>query len=212
LPAGIELTGFGVPDNHNVILMKKIILIAFYLMLCFTGFSQDQGKNIYSGGMLILQPGYVFAENSHQQIRDSNFGLGGMLRFYIFKYLTAGIFGGSQKTGYPSTNSQTSSISIGYGGPMLGVSKKAGKFRYTAAVFAGPGTIRNLHVENQDGNALTEAYYYKESSFVWSPMLSVDFALTGRLNLTLQGVCLVAKFNEQPFYNPVLQMGVLFNR
>lgn len=212
MPFGIESKGSNLPINSNVILMKKIILIAFFLLYHFMVFSQDQEKNIYSGGMLILQPGYVFAENNHQQIRDSNFGLGGMLRFYMFKYLTAGIFGGSQKTSYPSTNSQTSSISIGYGGPMVGVSKKTGKFRYTAAIFAGPGTIRNLHVENQKGNVLTEAYYYKESSLVWSPMLSVDFALTKRLNITLQGVCLMAEFNEKPFYNPVLQLGVLFNR
>jgi hypothetical protein len=192
--------------------MKFITWIIFCLLFSLTAYTQEQNKNIYSGGMLILQPGYVYAENGHQQIRDHNFGLGGMLRFYLFRNLTVGVFGGTQKTSYDSSNSKNSSISIGYGGPMVGFTKKSGKFRYTAAFFAGPGTIRNLHIESQKDNFLDEAYFYKKSTLVYSPLLSLDYALTQRLVITMQGAFLMSTFSEKPFYNPVLQVGVLFNR
>lgn len=198
--------------DSKLLLVKYIVAIIFYFMIGETANSQEQIKNIYSGGMLILQPGGLFAENGHQQIRDHNFGLGGMLRFYIFRNLTVGVFGGTQKTSYDSSNSENSSISIGYGGPMVGITKKSGKFRYTASFFAGPGTIRNLHIENQDDHFLNEAYFYKKSTLVYSPLLSVDYALTQRLVITMQGAFLMSTFSGKPFYNPVLQLGVLFNR
>jgi hypothetical protein len=193
--------------------MKRIVFVSLLILVAFSSFAQNEKSNIYSGGMLILQPGFTFTSNNHQDINDLSFGLGGILRFYFFNYFTAGVYGGTQRTSYSSANSQSSNISLGYGGPFIGFSHKSGRFRYTFSAFAGMGTVRNLHVENQNGNELTDAFLYKHSAFVMSPIISLDFALTQRLMLTFQTVYLVAKFdNNKAIQNPTIQLGILFNR
>jgi hypothetical protein len=193
--------------------MKSICLLSAIITLTVNVFAQAPAKNIYSGGMLILQPGYAITTSKHQELSNLGFGIGGILRFYFLDNFTAGIFGGSQKTRYNSANSGSSYLNLGYGGPFLGLSRKFGKFRYTASVFAGKGSIKNLHIENQSGNILTEAYLYKYPVWVFSPILSMDYALTQRLMLTFQTVCLTARYDEnKSFYNPTIQLGILFNR
>ncbi len=193
--------------------MRSILLLAAFIGLTINALPQVPAKNIYSGGMLILQPGYTITTSQHQELSNLGFGIGGILRFYFLDNFTAGIFGGSQKTRYHSANSDNSYLNLGYGGPFLGLSRKYGKFRYTASVFAGKGSIKNLHIENQSGNILSEAYLYKYPVWVFSPILSMDYALSQRLMLTLQTVCLTARYDEnKSFYNPTLQLGILFNR
>lgn len=193
--------------------MKKVLLAFILHFIVSVSFAQEERKNIYSGGMLILQPGFTMADNNLQSIEDMSNGIGGILRFYLFKHFTAGIYGGTQRTGYKSQNSQNSNISLGYGGPFVGFSHKSGRFRYTASAFAGMGTVRNLHIENQNGNELSDAYLYKHSAFVISPILSLDYALTQRLMLTFQSVYLIARYDrDKLLQNPTLQVGLLFNR
>ena len=193
--------------------MKKIVLIIFLFFNIKSAFTQDLNQNIYSGGMLILQPGYIFSENEHQKIQNYSYGLGGILRFYFYKHLTIGIYGGTQKTKYKTFGSENSYLSIGYGGPIIGFSGKVNKIRYTFSAFVGKGTIRNLHIESQNSSILTDAHFYKESSIIYSPVLSIDYTLSQRLHLTIQTVCLTAKTNnDKTIYNPTLQFGILFNR
>lgn len=193
--------------------MKRLLFGYILLMIGISAFSQNAGKNIYSGGMLILQSGYTITENRHQEIKHVSFGIGGILRFYFCKYFTVGIYGGTQKIKYNSTNSQSSYINLGYGGPLLGFSQKTGKIRYTVSAFIGGGKVKNLHIESQNDNMLIEAYLYKNSTIVISPILSFDYAMSQRLFLTLQTVCLVAKLNnDNTLYNPAFQIGVLFYR
>ena len=178
-----------------------------------SAFSLDTNKNIYSGGMLFFQPGYMITENEYQNIHHFNFGIGGILRFYFYEHFTAGIYGGSQRTNYHSSNSKNSYINFGYGGPILGFSRKARKLRYTVLAFIGKATIRNLHIESQNNYMLVDAYFYKYSTLIYSPILSIDYAVSQRLLLTLQTVCLTAKFdNNKSLYNPTIQFGILFNR
>jgi len=192
--------------------MKKLLLIISLFFITLSASTQDS-ENIYSGGMLILQPGYIITENGHQSIKNLNLGVGGILRFYINRYITVGIYGGTQRTKYYSSNSKNSYISLGYGGPILGFSRKYGNLRYTLSAFVGKGTIRNLHIENQNNNMLIDAYFYKKSTIVFSPVLSIDYAVSQRLLLTVQTVCLTAKIDDDNrLYNPTLQLGILFNR
>jgi len=192
---------------------KVVFAISTLVLLSTTAFSQVPAKPIYSGGMLILQPGYTMTTSSHQTLRDLSFGIGGILRFYFFDYLTAGIYGGSQKTNYKSTNSESSYLNLGYGGPFFGFSYKSGKFRYTASVFAGKGSIKNLHIENQNNQFLEEAFLYKYPVTVLSPIISLDYSLTPRLVLTLQTVYLTATYDgDKKLRNPTVQLGLLFNR
>lgn len=193
--------------------MKSLLMTIIFFLSVTSVFSQNKDKNIYSGGMLILQPGYIITSNIHQNIQDLSFGLGGILRFYFCDYFTAGIYGGSQRTKYHSTNSRNSYFTIGYGGPFVGLSRKAGKLRYTISAFVGKGTIKNLHIENQNNNVLKDAYLYRYSVIVLSPILSLDIALSQRLHLTIQAVCLTTKFSDdRKLYNPTVQTGILFNR
>ena len=192
---------------------KVTLLIFVSFIFLNTVFSQESDKNIYSGGMLIVQPGLIFTENNHQKIEDNSLGLGGILRFYFFKNLTAGIYGGTIRTNYSSKQSESSYLTLGYGGPFFGYSITNKRMRYTLSAFVGSGTIKNLHIENQLNSLLEEAYLYKHSSLVISPILSVDFALSQRLLLSLQSVCLYTKFdNDKKLYNPSIQLGILFNR
>jgi len=192
--------------------MNKIFAVVIFF-ITNSAFSQNEKANIYSGGMLFLQPGYTIADTEHQNIKELNFGIGGILRFYFFEYFTTGIYGGTHKATYNSTHSENSYISLSYGGVFLGISRKVGNFRYTFSAFAGRGTIKNLHIESQNSNKLIDAYLYKKSTFVFSPIFSLDYAVSKRLLLTLQTVFLTAKFNnEKTFYNPALQIGILFNR
>jgi len=193
--------------------MKRIISVLVFIFIASIAFSQNASKSMYSGGMLVLQPGYIITENNHQKITNTNLGIGGILRFYFYDYFTAGIYGGTQKTNYTSTNSKNSFINLGYGGPFFGFSHKIGKFRYTASAFVGFGKIKNLHIESQNNNLLSDAYLYKNSTVVFSPLLSLDYEMTQRISLTLQAVCLTAAVNsEYSLYNPTLQIGILFNR
>lgn len=192
--------------------MRKIVFGIFCLSFLTSVNAQEESKSLYSGGMLILQPGYTITGNDHQDIRDMSSSIGGILRMYFGRCFTAGIYGGSQKTHYKTIGSDNSYINLGYGGPFIGFSHKSGKFRYTASAFAGMGAFRNLHIENQTGNYLSDANLYKASTIVYSPILSVDYAITKRIYLTAQTLCLMGEFQNQSFYNPTFQMGILFSR
>ncbi|MDD2548768.1 MAG: hypothetical protein PHD00_01595 [Bacteroidales bacterium] len=193
--------------------MKRLLTVLVLSFFAAATFAQDEGKGLYSGGMLVFQPGYVYTENNHQQIEAGNLGIGGIFRFYFCDYFTTGIYGGTQKTNYNSVNSESSYINLGYGGPFLGFSHQGGKSRYTVSVFVGMGAIKNLHIENQNNNLLSEAYLYRNHTLVLSPIVSFDYSLSQRVALTLQAVCLTAKVNnDKLFYNPALQVGILFKR
>jgi hypothetical protein len=193
--------------------MKRFLILIVSFFIAIYAFSQNINKNRYSGGMLIFQLGYTNSANRHQNIHDLSFGLGGILRFYFYDFLTAGIYGGTQKTKYSSTSSESSYINLGYGGPFIGLSRKAGKFRYTISAFVGKGTIRNLHIESQNNNMLTEAYFYKNSAMVFSPIISLDYSLSQILNMTFQTTLITAKSDDKnTLYNPSFQIGVLFSR
>jgi hypothetical protein len=192
---------------------NKLILSLFFVFICLNSFSEDTHRNIYSGGMLMLQPGFTMTDNGYQKVSDMSSGLGGILRIYFSKNLTAGIYGGTINTNYNSTGSENSYMRAGYGGPFFGYSKKSGKIRYTASAFAGMGSIRNLHIESQTSEVLNEAYFRKYPAFLVSPILSMDYAMTSKISFTLQGVFIVGKYDKDKYlYNPVLQLGILFNR
>ena len=174
---------------------------------------QMEMKGIYSGGMLLFQPGYTITSNDIQDIKASSYAIGGILRMYFGKHFTAGIYGGSQKTTYPSTNSIHSYFNFGYGGPFLGLTHRSGNIRYTLSAFAGMGSIKNLHIESQTGETLNESYLYQYSALVYSPILSLDYALTKRISLTFQTLCLTGTFDgDKKIYNPTMQVGILINR
>lgn len=190
----------------------SIVSVLIFAIILFAIIGNAQEKGIYSGGMLIVQPGIIITQNDFQQIRDLGFGLGGIMRFYITENLTAGIYGGTQKTTYNSTASSNSFISLGYGGPFFGFSKRVNRLRYTASVFAGRGSVKNLHIEAQENNLLSDAYLYKSKTWVFSPLISLDYALTERLLISFQTICLIADYNQNTFYSPTFQIGILFNR
>lgn len=185
------------------------------LLLCLTSsviLYAEGDKSHYSGGMLIYQPGITITENEYQPIQSYSTSIGGILRIYFWDICTAGLYGGHQKSQYNTTGSDNSYFNLGYGGGFIGFSKKIGKFRYTASAFTGMGSIQNLHIEMQDGTMLSEAQLYKQAVFLYSPILSVDYAITKRLYVTMQTVCLTGKYQDKPFYNPTLQLGILFSR
>ncbi|MDD2283938.1 MAG: hypothetical protein PHQ11_00855 [Paludibacter sp.] len=192
--------------------MKRIILGLTCLLMITTGKAGEETKSLYSGGMLILQPGFTMATNEHQDIRGMSSSIGGILRMYFCEHFTAGVYGGRQKTSYTTNGSDNSYLSLGYGGPFIGVTRKSGKFRYTASAFAGMGSFRNLHIDNQTDSFLSDANFYKAATVVYSPIISLDYAITKRIYLTAQTLCLMGQFENKSFYNPTFQLGILFSR
>lgn len=192
--------------------MKKIFLLVLLVFIAVKISAQTQKQNIYSGGMLFFQPGYLNANNNHQQIKEISMGIGGILRFYFFKNFNAGIYGGTQKSNYKTQFSDNSYINIGYGGAFLGLSKKIRKIRLNLSIYGGKGSINNLHIENQNNNFLTNAYLYKSPTTIFSPIISLDYSLTERISATLQFVFLNSKFQSKHFSIPIVQLGILFNR
>jgi hypothetical protein len=199
-------------ENNKNFRVFKYIILSFVMFLYTNTYSQNEKSNLYSGGMLIFQPGYAITQNNHQTIEEIGFGIGGILRFYFYDFFTAGIFGGSQKSKYNSLNSQNSFISLGYGGVFVGFSKKIQKFRYTMSFFSGNGSIKNLHIESQENNQLIDAHLYNSNSLLISPIISIDYSITERISFTSQAVCLITNYNKEKFYNPIFQLGILFNR
>lgn len=194
--------------------MKKVLIVVVLSILFVPQLkAQDPQKSIYSGGMLLLQPGLTITNNKHQDIAALSNSIGGILRLYFFDYLTVGIYGGSQKTNYKTAGSDNSYINLGYGGPFVGFSRELGRFRYTASAFIGMGSIKNLHIDQQNADVLTDAHLYEYSTLLLSPILSVDYALTRRLCLTMQAICLSGSYGDgQRLLNPTLQVGLLFRR
>ena len=194
-------------------LLKKIGFIVAFLLMVTGTFAQESKKDIYSGGMLFYQPGYTIAANPHQEITGLSNSIGGILRFYFWDHFTCGIYGGSQKTHYATSNSSNSYMNIGYGGLFAGGVVKTGKFRFVLSMFAGKGAVTNLHVESETQTVLDDAHLYKYGVFVFSPIFSVDYALTSKISFTTQMICLTTQTPEKNyFYNPTFQIGVLFNR
>lgn len=193
--------------------MKKIPFILLLLLSVCVLKGQETKKDHYSGGMLFYQPGFTFAENEFQEIKGNSNAIGGILRFYFWDYFTCGIYGGSQTTFYTSSVSENSYMKLGYGGLFAGGSFKSGRWRFTASLFAGMGGIDNLHIEQQTGQILDRAYLFDYSVITFSPILSVDFALTSKISLTFQTICLKSRTQDKKlFYNPTAQVGILFNR
>ncbi|HPE39837.1 MAG TPA: hypothetical protein PLI77_01970 [Bacteroidales bacterium] len=192
--------------------MKKLIVTILFI-LSFSIQAQEMKRDHYSGGMLIYQPGYSFAQNPHQKIEGYSTAIGGILRFYFWDYFTCGIYGGSQTTQYQSSGSDKSFINTGYGGLFGGLTYKSGRFRYTASLFGGIGGVDNLHIEKQNHQTLDEAYIYEYNVLTFSPILSIDFSLTSKISFTLQALCLTTKTPDKVFfYNPTVQVGILFTR
>lgn len=175
--------------------------------------SQNGSQPLYTGGMLMFQPGISYASNTHEHFDGVSFGLGGILRFYFRDKITIGITGHSHKAKYLTEGSDQSTISLGYGGPFAGYSKNGEKYRLTLGVFAGMGTLRNLHIEEQTGNLIGRAYLYKHPAFVFSPMISADLHLTSKLSMVIQGLSPMALYDRNRIYvNPTVQFGIVFNR
>ncbi len=193
--------------------MKKFLVLTLILSLVFTfSYSQDS-KPIYSGGMLFLQPGITIASNPYQDIQSLGFGLGGILRFYPTEHICVGLSGGNQKTKYSSLGSENSYMSLGYGGIIFGYTFAKDKFRFCASLGVAKGRVKNLHISQQTGDVLLDANYYSYAAWVAYPLVSFDYMLTKKISFTTQLINLTALYNENDLYFcPVFQLGVLFNR
>ena len=195
--------------------MKQLFIIIIIVLsfINIVSAQEEEQKQLYSGGMLFLQPGYTITENQSQNIKSWGFGIGGFFRFYIKKHLTIGVIGGNQKTNYKSTNSENSYISLGYGGPFIGYTLAGKKIRFCGAISIGMGKIKNLHVENQDGTQLHPAYYYAYPAFVAYPIVSLDYRIMEKFSVVVQAIFLTAQYNKNDsYFCPLFQLGVAFSR
>ena len=59
------------------------------------------------------------------------------------------------------------------------------------------GSVKNLHIEFQTQNILSEAYLVKYTTFIYSPIVSVDYALTPKNNTDCSGYLSGRKPSQQ---------------
>ncbi|MBS4012627.1 MAG: hypothetical protein KGZ97_02545 [Bacteroidetes bacterium] len=191
--------------------MRHIILICLLSSSLFGLASEGEApRNIYSGGMHIFQPSFVSYKNPLDEIHTYGSGIGGIMRFYLWSNFAAGFYGGRHTAEYDTNGSENSYISLGHGGGFVGLTHKSGKFRYSLSMGVGGGTIKNLHIVEQQVDVLADAHFYKYSTMVLLPFTSVDYSLTRRLLITLQASYFMA--DNMNYTAPSLQIGLLFNR
>lgn len=187
----------------------RSLFIAFIVQSLFSS-AQTTDKNLYSGGMLIFQPGYSKFYNEFKNIESPTFGIGGIFRFYIGDIFVIGLYGGTQKGSYSMPESEDSYFSLSYGNLLAGITRKYKKSRVTASISAGHGSIKNLHINEIVDNRIVDARFISQSALLFSPLISFDYALTNRLLFTAQVSYFVD--TKKKYQNTSLQLGLLFNR
>ena len=62
---------------------NSVFLILFLIFLSFSSLRSEEKKSLYSGGMLIFQPGISMGTNAYQPLQNYSTAIGGILRMYF---------------------------------------------------------------------------------------------------------------------------------
>lgn len=189
----------------------KLFLLLIVIIAAMKAKAEDKAdKNIYSGGMHILQPSLVNLTNLYGEYSSIGSGIGGIMRFYIGSNFAAGIYGGSLRANYDTEGSENSYVNLGHGGLFIGFTQKYNRWRFNASAGVGRGSLKNLHIEQQQGSELLNANLFDTSAIVYVPFGGFDYEITKRLLFTTQISYFMA--DNMNYQNTVLQIGLLFNR
>lgn len=200
----------------------KIVFLVFFSLIILPSAiiasenKKNAKKRIFGGGMLI-QSVVVNLPDIADELNGFMIGIGGRLHFYITPWFRLGTIGGAFDFSYRND----SYFKFGYGGVTFEANIQVGRFDIAPGILIGGGsyTVIDKIQKNSDGSTLIRES--KGSTFHWAPMLSVEFAITHSLSLTLvfdfpYAAIETAKVSggstATHFGGPMIAFGVIFNK
>ncbi len=195
---------------------KTLLLLIVFYSLTYThpGHESSPQKPAFFGGGMAMQTGYVSIENDFGTIKSFLFGLGGRLYFNVGKALRLGGAGASVKCSYEDPGLKDSYVRIGYGGITGEASIPVKAFRFSFGLLVGGASYANLHIISKGDANTFEVVSDQRSTFVLSPIATVERSLTQSLSLMLMVDYLWGPDlgDQKHLGGPKVHMGVLFNK
>lgn len=183
--------------------LKLLTLILLLLSSKFL-FANDNTQSKLIGGMYV-HSGYL------SNINDFSYGLGGKLSFKLSKYFRIGTEGYGSSSEFKNDGSF---YSIGWGGVLgefLFYNEKKTNF---IIGFTFGGAVNKQMDIIEDNNEIVVpdmVFWRKESTFIISPFVSFEYAISKKANLSVKFDYLISPSNE--IFNSGLRVyiGCLFN-
>ncbi|PLX00951.1 MAG: hypothetical protein C0594_14935 [Marinilabiliales bacterium] len=189
--------------------MKKLKLIV--LLICFTASSFASEDKLFGGGMFI-ETGYWKVSTLYGDASGSPLGIGGKLHFQLSKHYRIGMMGAKTTLNYINIGLEGSYLQLGYGGLTGEAVYEKGDVIITGGFLFGGASINNLHLLNK---TVPESVYSAQinhyTSLIFSPIVSVEYAATEKISLTLICDYLMGdKIAEDTKLGPKFRFGVIF--
>lgn len=192
-----------------------LLLISLILTLQYntSASESESNKDFFSGGMA-GHFGYASIENSHGEYNGPAFGLGGLVHFYVHKLIRIGTGGASTWMNYEANSINGSYMRLGYGGISTEFSMPLNKWRFSAGLFFGGGSYKNLHIISEDAAGHKIVDYIDRGTLIYSPLISIERKIGTSIKLFcladfLMGPNLNLKGN---FGGPKFLVGILFRK
>jgi len=190
----------------------SVLLVLLLSIMTINNALADQSEELptYCGGML-YQVGWSKVLTFQGEVSGISTGLGGKLAFYILPSFRVGAMGFSNNLRYDtSLHTPSSYISLGAGGITMEMVWNTETFRVVPGLMFGGGSFEYLNIISGEGDEKV-VNYDKYSSFLFSPLLSVEVPLSNKISTVFMadwifGNSVIAGNN----YGPGLRLGVLF--
>jgi hypothetical protein len=182
----------------------------------------------FSGGMM-LHTGYLFGKDKNAPVTTDGqstspqgalFGIGGALRFHLWKYLRTG-FEGFVST-MPSTTTDCrnvlkpgSYVRVGCGGVLADCCWRLEKVWPYIGATVGGGSMKGLYILDGDQNSWAKdenSTFHKQSFFYVTPYVGCDYCLTKKVHITFRLDWMLAIHHQELVMptGPRLYFGFMF--
>ena len=171
--------------------MKKVLLLVavacIFVMMTGGRSVSAQQRQMFDGGMM-LHAGYLDGkvEALDYNAKGMTYGIGGVLRFHIGKWLRVG------GEGYVSTLGQMNNgsyVRMGWGGVVADGCWRLGRWMPYAGICIGGGNASTLLVfdgSDSDWTVEPNAVLHNEKFMLLNPYIGLEYALTDAVHLTLK--------------------------
>lgn len=178
---------------------RLICTLLLFLLCLNTNTANAQERLAYRGfsGGMMLHSGYVCAgdiaiqtpflgTSPSQAIKGLPMGIGGAIKFHFGEHLRLGTEGYSSVLGYGDYGS---SVSLGWGGLLVDVCDKWGRWEPFVGATVGGGIVENLTLNNpteDDFVAESEASYRHYTTALIVPFAGVEYSISDRMGLVFK--------------------------
>jgi len=203
---------------------RRIRLILYLLCMCPWLISAADSTRVYQGcsGGMQVHTGYLFGTPSSAPVGMDGalFGIGGVARVNLWKYLRLGIDGSVSTMPVSCTNvakvlSAGSYTRTGSGGILADACWRLEKCWPYIGAGIGGGSIKSLYIlqgNQEDWEQEEEAIYNKRAFFYVTPFVGCDWCMTEKAHMTFKFDWQLAISDNQLAYptGPRLYIGFIF--